>query len=319
MIRNVIITGGAGFIGSECVRQLTAKSTIDKIVVLDNLTYAGRLERIKNELESKKVQFIYADILDAETYSNLFKESDTLINFAAESHVDRSIQNGAPFIKTNILGTYSLLEAARQNINMNILHVSTDEVYGSVIDQESLETDILKPSSVYSASKASSDLIALAQRHTYGQKIVVTSCCNNYGSWQDLEKVIPRFILSLIMGKKMPVYGNGLNSREWIHVSDHVEALITILESGISEAIINIGTGERITNLDLAKLIAGNFGLDTGYLEFVEDRLGHDVRYALSSKLINNLGWSPKVEFHNGIVDTISWYKDNFKIMQGEQ
>ena len=319
MIRNVIITGGAGFIGSECVRQLTAKSTIDKIVVLDNLTYAGRLERIKNELESKKVQFIYADILDAETYSNLFKESDALINFAAECHVDRSIQNGAPFIKTNILGTYSLLEAARQNINMNILHVSTDEVYGSVIDQESLETDILKPSSVYSASKASSDLIALAQRHTYGQKIVVTRCCNNYGSWQDLEKVIPRFILSLIMGKKMPVYGNGLNSREWIHVSDHVEALITILESGISEAIINIGTGERITNLDLAKLIAGNFGLDTGYLEFVEDRLGHDVRYALSSKLINNLGWSPKVEFHNGIVDTISWYKDNFKIMQGEQ
>ena len=318
-MRNILVTGGAGFIGSECVRQLTAKSTVDRIIVLDKLTYAGNLDRIRSELNNKKVQFIHADILDVKTYSYLINEIDTLINFAAESHVDRSIHDGIPFISTNVLGTYTLLEAARQNLNLKILHVSTDEVYGSIIDDESIETDSLKPSSPYSASKASSDLIALAQRHTFGQKITVTRCCNNYGNWQDLEKVVPTFILRLIQGKKMPIYGSGLNSREWIHVSDHVSALLTIIESETKETIINIGTGERITNLDLAKIISENFGVSTNYIEYVNDRLGHDFRYALSSKLINNLGWSPKIKFSEGIADTISWYRNNYKLMLGEQ
>jgi dTDP-glucose 4,6-dehydratase len=318
-MKNVLVTGGAGFIGSECVRQLTAKSTVDRIIVLDKLTYAGNLDRIRSELNNKKVQFIHADILDVKTYSYLINDIDTLINFAAESHVDRSIHDGIPFISTNVLGTYTLLEAARQNLNLKILHVSTDEVYGSIIDDESIETDSLKPSSPYSASKASSDLIALAQRHTFGQKITVTRCCNNYGNWQDLEKVVPTFILSLIQGKKMPIYGSGLNSREWIHVSDHVSALLTIIESETKETIINIGTGDRMTNLDLAKMISENFGVNTNYIEYVKDRLGHDFRYALSSKLINNLGWSPKIKFSEGIADTISWYRNNYKLMLGEQ
>ena len=318
-MKNILVTGGAGFIGSECVRQLAAKSTVDRIIVLDKLTYAGNLDRIRSELNNKKVQFIHADILDVKTYSYLINEIDTLINFAAESHVDRSIQDGIPFISTNVLGTYTLLEAARQNLNLKILHVSTDEVYGSIIDGESIETDSLKPSSPYSASKASSDLIALAQRHTFGQKITVTRCCNNYGNWQDLEKVVPTFILSLIQGKKMPIYGSGLNSREWIHVSDHVSALLTIIESETKETIINIGTSDRMTNLDLAKIISENFGINTNYIEYVNDRLGHDFRYALSSKFINNLGWSPKIKFSDGIADTISWYRNNYKLMLGEQ
>ena len=318
-MRNVLVTGGAGFIGSECVRQLTERSTVDRIIVLDKLTYAGNLDRIRSELNNKKVQFIHADILDVSTYSHLINEIDTLINFAAESHVDRSIHDGIPFISTNVLGTYTLLEAARQNLNLKILHVSTDEVYGSIIDDESIETDSLKPSSPYSASKASSDLIALAQRHTFGQKITVTRCCNNYGSWQDLEKVVPTFILSLIQGKKMPIYGSGLNSREWIHVSDHVSALLTIIESETKETIINIGTSDRMTNLDLAKIISENFDVSTDCIEYVSDRLGHDFRYALSSKLINNLGWSPKIKFSDGITDTISWYRNNYKLMLGEQ
>jgi dTDP-glucose 4,6-dehydratase len=318
-MRNVLVTGGAGFIGSECVRQLTERSTVDRIIVLDKLTYAGNLDRIRSELNNKKVQFIHADILDVSTYSHLINEIDTLINFAAESHVDRSIHDGIPFISTNVLGTYTLLEAARQNLNLKILHVSTDEVYGSIIDDESIETDSLKPSSPYSASKASSDLIALAQRHTFGQKITVTRCCNNYGNWQDLEKVVPTFILSLIQGKKMPIYGSGLNSREWIHVSDHVSALLTIIESETKETIINIGTSDRMTNLDLAKIISENFDVSTDCIEYVSDRLGHDFRYALSSKLINNLGWSPKIKFSDGITDTISWYRNNYKLMLGEQ
>ena len=318
-MRNVLVTGGAGFIGSECVRQLTERSTVDRIIVLDKLTYAGNLDRIRSELNNKKVQFIHADILDVSTYSHLINEIDTLINFAAESHVDRSIRDGIPFISTNVLGTYTLLEAARQNLNLKILHVSTDEVYGSVIDDNSIETDSLNPSSPYSASKASSDLIALAQRHTFGQKITVTRCCNNYGSWQDLEKVVPTFILSLIQGKKMPIYGSGLNSREWIHVSDHVSALLTIIESETKETIINIGTSDRMTNLDLAKIISENFDVSTDCIEYVSDRLGHDFRYALSSKLINNLGWSPKIKFSEGIADTISWYRNNYKLMLGEQ
>jgi dTDP-glucose 4,6-dehydratase len=317
-MRSVLVTGGAGFIGSECVRQLSAKSTIDRVIVLDKLTYAGNLDRIKNELSNEKVQFIHADILDVEIYSHLINEIDTLINFAAESHVDRSINDGTPFIRTNVLGTYALLEAARQNMNLKILHVSTDEVYGSVLDHESLESDLLKPSSSYSASKASSDLIALAQRHTFGQKITVTRCCNNYGNWQDLEKVVPTFILSLIQGKKMPIYGSGLNSREWIHVADHVSALFTIIESETKDSIINIGTGDRITNLDLAKIISENFGMSTNYFEYVDDRLGHDFRYALSSSRMNNLGWSPKIKFSKGIADTISWYQDNYKFMLGD-
>ena len=317
-MRNVLVTGGAGFIGSECVRQLSAKSTIDRVIVLDKLTYAGNIDRIKNELSNEKVEFIHADILDVESYSHLINEIDTLINFAAESHVDRSIHDGTPFIRTNVLGTYKLLETARQNTNLKILHVSTDEVYGSVIDHESFESDLLNPSSPYSASKASSDLIALAQRHTFGQKITVTRCSNNYGRWQDLEKVIPTFIMSLIQGKKMPMYGSGLNSREWIHVTDHVSALFTIIESENKDSIINIGTSDRITNLDLAKIISEIFGVSTNYFEYVDDRLGHDFRYALSSNRVNNLGWSPKIKFSEGIADTISWYRDNYKFMLGD-
>jgi dTDP-glucose 4,6-dehydratase len=225
--------------------------------------------------------------------------------------VDRSIKNGFPFIESNVLGTFTLLEAARSNPTLQIIHASTDEVYGSVNDGESLETDPLRPSSSYSSSKASSDLIALAQRHTFGQKITVTRCCNNYGPWQDKEKVIPTFILKSIQGNPMPIYGNGMNIREWIHVSDHVRAILYLINTRSNDDIVNIGTSERLTNLELAEIIAKELRISDNFLSYVDDRLGHDYRYALNSRKINDLGWNPVKTIKTGLVETVQWYKEN--------
>jgi dTDP-glucose 4,6-dehydratase len=310
-MKKVLVTGGAGFIGSEFVRKLISLNEIEKIIVLDKLTYAGKLQRISNELNDERVLFIKADLNQTNLYSSFLSEIDTIVNFAAESHVDNSIKNGYPFLKTNVLGTFSLLDSARVNMAMKILHVSTDEVYGSINYGESLETDSVRPSSTYSASKASSELIALSQKKTFGQNIVITRCCNNYGNWQDLEKVIPKFIHCKINGTKMPIYGNGLHTREWIHVSDHVNALVHILNSKIDYDVVNIGTGDRLNNLELAKIIASKFDLENNYFELIQDRPGHDYRYALSNKLITETGWKPSVKFNQGISDTVEWYKRN--------
>lgn len=305
------MTGGAGFIGSEFVRQVCADPSIEQVWVLDKLTYAGDIRRIETELAQGKVKLIQADLLDSEKYQDVLFAVDTLVHFAAESHVDRSIQNGFPFIESNVLGTFTLLEAARSNTALQIIHISTDEVYGSVSDGESSETDLLRPSSAYSASKASSDLIALAQRHTFGQNITVTRCCNNYGPWQDREKVIPTFILNAIRGIPMPIYGTGMNIREWIHVSDHVRAILHLIKLKTSADIVNIGTSERLTNVELAGIIAKQLRLKDNFLSYVGDRLGHDFRYALKSQKIKDFGWNPNKKFETGLVETIEWYKAN--------
>ena len=308
---SIFVTGGAGFIGSEFVRQICEDSLVDRVWILDKLTYAGNLNRIRDELALEKVAFIEADLCDSDKYLDELSKADVLVHFAAESHVDRSIRNGLPFIESNVLGTYSLLEAARANLALRIIHVSTDEVYGSIEKAYSSENDILKPSSAYSASKASSDLIALAQRHTFGQKITVTRCCNNYGPWQDREKVIPTFILNALEGSPMPIYGNGMNIREWIHVSDHVRAILHLIKIDCDSEIVNIGTNERLTNLELAGIVASELGLVSEYLKFVDDRPGHDFRYALNSNKINDLGWAPTKSIDVGMAETISWYKEN--------
>ncbi len=308
----LFVTGGAGFIGSEFVRQVSRDSSIDKIWVLDKLTYAGDLNRVKAELEFEKVALINADLSETQEYSEALSHADVLVHFAAESHVDRSIQNGFPFIESNVLGTFSLLEAARRsNSDLQIIHVSTDEVYGSIERGDSSEVDILKPSSSYSASKASSDLIALAQRHTFGQRITVTRCCNNYGPWQDREKVIPTFILSALQGLPMPIYGSGMNVREWIHVSDHVKAILHLVRVGCEYELVNIGTSERLTNLELAAIIASELKISGDYLKFVDDRPGHDFRYALNSEKIRDLGWAPTKSIGLGMSETVNWYAEN--------
>ena len=305
------MTGGAGFIGSEFVRQICIDPSIDKVWVLDKLTYAGDLNRIKNELALGKVTLIEADLSESDKYSVELSKADVLVHFAAESHVDRSIKNGFPFMESNVLGTFTLLEAARSNLALRIIHVSTDEVYGSVENRDSSEIDILKPSSSYSSSKASSDLIALAQRHTFGQKITVTRCCNNYGPWQDREKVIPTFILSALQGSPMPIYGSGMNVREWIHVSDHVRAILHLIKIECESEIVNIGTADRLTNLELAGIIASELGLGANYLKFIADRPGHDFRYALNSEKINDLGWAPTKSIRTGMAETVNWYREH--------
>jgi dTDP-glucose 4,6-dehydratase len=310
-MKRVLVTGGAGFIGSEFVRQVCADPSVEQVWVLDKLTYAGDLNRIDAELAQNKVKLIHADLLESDKYLDALSLADTLVHFAAESHVDRSIKNGFPFVESNVLGTFTLLEAARSNPTLQIIHASTDEVYGSVNDGESLETDQLRPSSSYSSSKASSDLIALAQRHTFGQKITVTRCCNNYGPWQDKEKVIPTFILKSIQGNPMPIYGNGMNIREWIHVSDHVRAILYLINTRSNDDIVNIGTSERLTNLELAEIIAKELGISDNFLSYVDDRLGHDYRYALNSRKINDLGWNPVKTIKTGLVETVQWYKEN--------
>lgn len=305
------MTGGAGFIGSEFVRQVCADPSVEQVWVLDKLTYAGDIRRIEAELAQGKVKLIKADLLESEKYLDVLCAVDTLVHFAAESHVDRSIENGFPFIESNVLGTFTLLEAARSNPDLKIIHISTDEVYGSIIEGESLETDLLRPSSAYSSSKASSDLIALAQRHTFAQNITVTRCCNNYGPWQDKEKVIPTFILKAIRGIPMPIYGTGMNIREWIHVFDHVQAILHLIRMKTTADIVNIGTSERLTNLELAGIIAEQLRLKDNFVSFVDDRLGHDFRYALNSRKINDLGWNPNKTIGTGLVETIEWYMEN--------
>ncbi len=310
-MKKVFVTGGAGFIGSEFVRQVCADTSVEQVWILDKLTYAGDLNRIKSELAQDRVKLIQADLLEIEKYLDALSAADTLVHFAAESHVDRSIKYGFPFIESNVLGTYTLLEAARSNPSLQIIHVSTDEVYGSVQVGESLETDLLKPSSPYSSSKASSDLIALAQRHTFGQKITVTRCCNNYGPWQDKEKVIPTFILRAVQGIAMPIYGTGMNVREWIHVSDHVRAILYLIKMKLDIDIVNVGTSERLTNLELAGIIAKELGINDNFLAYVDDRLGHDFRYALSSQKMNDLGWNPTKMIQTGLKETVEWYREN--------
>ena len=316
---SILITGGAGFIGSEFVRQIFTQGYYSKIYVLDKLTYASDLRRIENELKDKSVELLEFDVNQTNKYISVLPECAEIVHFAAESHVDRSIAEGFPFLNTNIVGTYNLLEAVRMHSTARTLLVSTDEVYGSIEKLEASEDFNLDPSSIYSASKASADIIGIANFKTHNQDLVISRCCNNYGPFQNSEKFIPLAIENLLSGKNVPVYGNGLNIREWVHISDHVSALLLIMNLGKPGSIYNIGTSDRFSNLELLRLILGELQLDESRVDFVKDRLGHDKRYALnSSKILRELGWKPKIDFKSGIAETVRWHVANNSNKEGK-
>ena len=309
----VLVTGGAGFIGSNFVRLVLSNSetSIQAITVLDKLTYAGTLTNLAG-LAKDAFEFIQGDICDQSLVSELGKCHDVIINFAAESHVDRSINSARDFMTTNIVGAQTLLETLRFGTVQTIIQVSTDEVYGSIENGSWDENFPLNPNSPYAATKASADLIARSYSKTYGVDVRITRCSNNYGPNQFPEKIIPLFITSLIDNKKIPLYGNGQNYREWLHVEDHCRAILKVLTNGKSGEIYNIGGGTELSNKDLTMKILNLMNKDESCIEYVEDRLGHDFRYSVNSrKILDQLGFTPKINFENGILDTINWYLNN--------
>lgn len=308
-LNSLLITGGAGFIGSEYVRQAVELDKYSKIYVIDSLTYASDLARIQKQIDKSEIEFIECDVSDTESYKKILSNSKQIVHFAAESHVDRSNVDGMPFLKSNIVGTYALLEAARTHSQIRTLLVSTDEVYGSIEEGSFLESSRLNPSSAYSASKASSDLFGLAMHRTFQQNIVISRGCNTFGPHQHTEKFIPMSITKLLKGQNVPIYGDGNQIREWIYVSDHATAIQRVLEDGKSGRVYNIGTGVRTSNLDLISIILRKLNLAGDRLDFVSDRPGHDRRYALNTERLKyEIGWKPKVDFEIGMDRTIEWY-----------
>ena len=311
----LLVTGGAGFIGSNYVRMLVNGELkgITKIIVLDKLTYSGNKQNLI-DLDSSSFEFIQGDICDTELVSKLSKRVDAVVNFAAESHVDRSIDSSKEFIKTNVLGAHTLLESARKsNVGM-FLQVSTDEVYGSIAEGSWDEDFPLQPNSPYAASKASADLISQAYHRTYGMDVRITRCSNNYGPHQYPEKVIPLFITNLIQDKKVPLYGQGLNVRDWLHVTDHCRGIHLVITKGKPGDIFNIGGGRELSNLELTRVILREMGVSEEKIEKVADRLGHDFRYSLNiGKIERELGYKSEISFEEGISQTIEWYKSNEK------
>jgi dTDP-glucose 4,6-dehydratase len=311
----ILVTGGAGFIGSSYVRMLLGgelEELPSEVTVLDKLTYSGNKENLESYLTDPRLQFIRGDICDEVLVNKLMAGQDLIVHFAAESHVDRSINDGADFVRTNVLGTEILLASAVRNKVKKFLHVSTDEVYGSIEKGYWAEDQPLAPNSPYSASKASADLLVRAYGRTHGLDVRITRCSNNYGSYQFPEKIIPLFITNLLDDKPLPVYGTGLNIREWIHVEDHCRAIQSVINNGEPGEIYNIGGGIELTNLALSVQILKIIHKDSSYLHFVEDRKAHDFRYALdSSKIIQKLGYEPRRSFEEGILDTVRWYREN--------
>ena len=311
----LLVTGGAGFIGSNYVRMLVNGELkgITKIIVLDKLTYSGNKQNLI-DLDSTSFEFIQGDICDTDLVSKLSKQVDAIVNFAAESHVDRSIDSSRQFIQTNVLGAHTLLESARKSNVGIFLQVSTDEVYGSITEGSWDENFPLQPNSPYAASKASADLISQAYHRTYGMDVRITRCSNNYGPYQYPEKVIPLFITNLIQDKKVPLYGQGLNVRDWLHVTDHCRGIHLVLTKGRPGNVFNIGGGRELSNLELTRVILQEMGASEEKIEKVADRLGHDFRYSLNiGKIEKELGYKPEVSFEDGISETIEWYKSNEK------
>ena len=311
----ILVTGGAGFIGSNYVRRIIdgSLSQISHVVILDKLTYAGTLTNL-SMLPADSFEFIRGDICDFDLVNRITKRVDAIINFAAESHVDRSISAAKEFIQTNVLGTQNLLDSAHQNKVSTFLQVSTDEVYGTIAEGSWSEDFPLLPNSPYSASKASADLICRSYFKTHELDVRITRCSNNYGPHQFPEKIIPLFITNLIEGRKVPVYGNGMNVRDWLHVDDHCRGIHAVLMKGRAGEIYNIGGGRELTNLELTRIILEKMNKNDSSIEFVLDRLGHDQRYSLDiSKICKELSYKPEVKFEDGIVDTIDWYMTNEK------
>lgn len=335
--RNIIITGGAGFIGSNFVRHWCNTYNSDRVVVLDALTYAGNRANIADLEQTANLIFVQGDICDRALVEQILTEEniDTIAHFAAESHVDRSILGPAAFVQTNVVGTFTLLEAFRQNWlkrdqpkSDRFLHVSTDEVYGSLEanDPAFSETTPYSPNSPYSASKAGSDHLARAYYHTYGMPTIITNCSNNYGSYHFPEKLIPLMCINILLGKPLPVYGDGQNIRDWLYVEDHCRALDTVIHQGQPGETYNIGGNNEVKNIDLVKLLCqlmDELATDipvkpsSQLITFVKDRLGHDRRYAIdATKISTELGWTPQVTVEEGLRKTVQWYLDNQKWWQ---
>lgn len=309
----LLVTGGAGFIGSCFIRHIINKYKGYKVINLDALTYAGNIENLDDIKDNPNYTFVRGNICDKKLVRELINESDCVVNFAAESHVDRSISSPEIFIETNIQGTLNLLQASKELGIERFLQVSTDEVYGSLgKDGYFYETTPIAPNSPYSASKASADMLVRAYHETYNMPVLNTRCSNNYGPYQYPEKLIPLFISKLKKGEKVPVYGDGLNVRDWLYVYDHCQAIDTVLHQGKVGEIYNIGGHNEKTNLEITRLILNAMGKDDSSIEYVPDRLGHDKRYAISNdKITSELGWKPSVTFEEGIKLTIDWYLNN--------
>ena len=309
----MLVTGGAGFIGSNFIRHMLTEHPDTRIVNLDALTYAGNLENLRDVAGNPNYTFVRGDICDPETVAAVFRNHpiDTVVHFAAESHVDRSISDGSTFVRTNVLGTFTLLDCARKHGARRFIHISTDEVYGSTHEGSFAETDTLNPSSPYSSSKAASDLLARSFFITHGLPVIVTRCTNNYGPYQFPEKLIPFFTTNLLQGKKVPVYGTGRNVRDWLYVIDHCRAIDFILQHGEPGEIYNIGGGAERTNLDITRKILELLGKDESMIEYVPDRKGHDFRYSLDFGKLRKLGWKPAYRFDDALEATVKWYVEN--------
>jgi len=310
-MKQVLVTGGMGFIGSHFIRLALNKHVDWHIINLDKLTYAGNPKNLSDLEGNERYEFVQGDICDEKLVEELISRTDIVVHFAAESHVDRSIDSAHDFVQTNVQGTRTLLDAVRKADCELFFHVSTDEVYGSIKNGSFSENSPIQPNSPYAASKASSDLLVLAYAETYKFPVIISRCGNNYGPNQFPEKVIPLFVTNLIEEKKVPLYGEGLNVRDWIYVEDHCLGIDLLIEKGIRGEVYNIGTSDELRNIDLTQKILKLFNLDDSWIERVEDRLGHDFRYSLDFSKIEKLGFKPTCSFEEGINKTIGWYKDN--------
>ncbi len=306
------VTGGAGFIGSNYVGYLLDNiDDLTGVTIYDKFTYAANPRNYQEFIRDPRLKVVKGDVCDSNLLEKSLAGHDFVVHFAAESHVDRSIDDASVFVQTNILGTYNVLEASKKLGIKRLIHISTDEVYGSITNGSADENHILQPNSPYAASKASSDLLARSYFVTHGLNLCITRSCNNYGRNQFPEKIIPSFIHKLASGKKLPIYGDGKNEREWIHVSDHVRGIQLILNQGNPGEIYNIGSGVRLTNNELTAKIIEVMELKSHMKSFVTDRKGHDLRYALDSRKIEELGFSQRIDFEYGLKETIDWYQNN--------
>lgn len=305
----ILITGGAGFIGCNYVRHVLKERPDDEITVLDKLTYAGRLENLEEVMNW--ITFVRGDICDKDTVKKVMPGHDEIINFAAESHVDRSITSPEDFVKTDVLGVFTLLEEARRCDVKRFVQISTDEVYGSTPEGSFSEEDRLDPSSPYSASKAGGELLARSYVRTYGLDVIVTRSSNNYGPFQYPEKLVPVFVIKALRNETLPIYGKGTNVRDWLHVEDNCRAIDLILKKGKPGDIVNVGSGNEVPNIEVAKLILRHMKKPESLIKFVPDRPGHDFRYSLKWDNIRKMGWKPQVEFEDGLKKTVDWYVAN--------
>lgn len=307
----LMVTGGSGFIGSNFIHYILKKYPDYSVINYDKLTYAGNPDNLKDVENSSKYEFVHGDIDDLEKAADVMKGCDAVVNFAAESHVDRSIKSGREFMLTNVIGTQTLLEAARMAEPSKFIHISTDEVYGSIDKGSFYETDPLLPSSPYSASKASSDLTCLSYMTTYGLPVVVTRSSNNFGPYQYPEKLIPLLITNAIDNKSLPIYGDGKNVRDWIFVEDNCAGIDAVLHRGDIGKIYNIGGGNEVENIEIASKILAIMGKPESLITYVSDRLGHDRRYSIDSGCAGGLGWMPEKGFDEALKATVDWYKSN--------